>query len=571
MKSNRTILISDLHAQNIAKELFDKMAVLIWNKLPGHHPKKLIDKLENALSEVLNLEKIRKMNGHQRSAFLNSLAKNLYCASFDLPFNQENFPTDLIRSKMKNYRYIFPPFFFDNAALTRCIFFTCASMHRALLQKHYAEKHPYASIHGLFDESNLRELITSYTGKDDALPMHLDPLLFIDFEDNEIENPAKKIDALNKWQRKYERIQAPTQPINYTGTNRITGAAFAERWGNRPTQEDQIRTGKLPTEFRLLTAENRNLVFKNVVKILAEENADAKCGSTLCFSVVDQHKIFVVNVGDSRTILVNCANETILESETHSTHLYLKNRRLAMSRALGDAAWHAAKLTAKPDIYEYDTQLVSHVITACDGLTDGLSLNQILQIVREAHKKRFSNQHIARSLVDAAYTSGSNDNISAIVNTVDPTSEFPTYNLVCDGHGGSNVAEKIARRFHEVLVAEIKKQYRLQLIHTEHFDNKKNIILLGNKNFLSKPVLPKFLKKLYEIKNLDEFQKKVAKALTKPAIQLNSLYKKFLNAALTMSQLETDNHTATTILAEWHLQHNNPESPMPTRQLCRCF
>lgn len=140
---------------------------------------------------------------------------------------------------------------------------------------------------------------------------------------------------------------------------------------------------------------------------------DDPSGSTATVALVLPTRIYLINLGDSRTVLFNDHKEILLETKDHSPYDFDEFKRikllggcvtrnngyrvngiLAVSRAFGD---YELKRTARssaydpmgwvsamPDIYVYDIPEKSeplHLLMASDGLWDAFSSKQAIDMV----------------------------------------------------------------------------------------------------------------------------------------------------------------------------------------------
>ncbi|KAJ4708158.1 Phosphatase 2C family protein [Melia azedarach] len=168
-------------------------------------------------------------------------------------------------------------------------------------------------------------------------------------------------------------------------------------------------------------------------EVKLQENLDCSCSGTTAVVVIRQGEDLVIaNLGDSRAVLgtitdngelkavqlttdlkpgLPCEADRIrkcngrvlaLKEEPHIQRVWLPNEDspgLAMSRAFGDFLLKNHGIIAIPDIsYRRLTSNDQFIVLATDGVFDVLSNNQVVSIVREAHK----DQEAARAVVEAA-------------------------------------------------------------------------------------------------------------------------------------------------------------------------
>lgn len=205
---------------------------------------------------------------------------------------------------------------------------------------------------------------------------------------------------------------------------------------------------ELPT--RLLAALETAGYSEQLIVDLWQELDDACLGlNDGCTAVVAlrdtrEQKLYLINLGDSRAIVLNDADEVVAATEDHKpndpaekkrieaaggfvTHYgcWRVDGRLALSRSFGDfkckplkanpeegRAYHVSNV---PDITEVDltVQNVSRIVLACDGVWDELSNEQVARLVNKSGG--LSHAKLAQLLVRTAYAYGSSDNISALV------------------------------------------------------------------------------------------------------------------------------------------------------------
>lgn len=163
---------------------------------------------------------------------------------------------------------------------------------------------------------------------------------------------------------------------------------------------------------------------------------DLNVGTTLCaVIIIDATDLYCVNVGDSRAIAIGRdgkligslskdhkparADETrrIVELGGHVTNYDGVPRvmgNLAVSRALGDFP-STPYVTHKPDIVgPRQMRQVSTIVVCCDGVTDVLDNDNIVDIVGD-RVHRSGAQSAAEAVRNSAYSHYSGDNISVLV------------------------------------------------------------------------------------------------------------------------------------------------------------
>ena len=190
-----------------------------------------------------------------------------------------------------------------------------------------------------------------------------------------------------------------------------------------------------------ICSEYINKVYDIIQKKLIAEHPRAVnyCGSTACVTIqcYDSSKkksyIWVINVGDSRAILINKNNIAVQLSKDHKPNTPEERQRienlngkltfdgvdwringLSLSRAFGDIECTPC-VTHLPQIYRYKLSPDDKfLVLACDGLWDVLSNQDVADFLINLVNKKFTGNY-AKNLCEYAYSNGSMDNISAIV------------------------------------------------------------------------------------------------------------------------------------------------------------
>jgi len=162
-------------------------------------------------------------------------------------------------------------------------------------------------------------------------------------------------------------------------------------------------------------------------------------GSTCCMAVIvndgKSNILWVINLGDSRAVLVNKNNESKALSVDHKPNLPTERERieklggkdkiyfdgsdwrvvdLSLSRALGDMNAHPY-VSHLPQLYRYRLHPEDKfLIIACDGLWDALSDKKAGDFVLKNIDK-IPYRHLAKELAQDAINKGSRDNVSVIL------------------------------------------------------------------------------------------------------------------------------------------------------------
>jgi serine/threonine protein phosphatase PrpC len=180
-----------------------------------------------------------------------------------------------------------------------------------------------------------------------------------------------------------------------------------------------------------------NILQKNMEK--EHPRVVKRCGSTACICIhfIDfnnKHKLWVLNVGDSRAVKCNYLDIAIPLTIDHKPNQPHERERieklggtirfdgsdwrikdLSLSRAFGDCD---AKpfVCHHPQIYKYNIDPKDKfIIIACDGLWDILSNQDAIDFINKLLMRKSFKGNYAKLLVDYAYQQGSTDNITALV------------------------------------------------------------------------------------------------------------------------------------------------------------
>ncbi len=161
-------------------------------------------------------------------------------------------------------------------------------------------------------------------------------------------------------------------------------------------------------------------------------------GTTATFALILGKKIWVANVGDSRTILSH--NKTAIQLTEDAKPLIDRYKKkieklggyvlpfngrvigqLAVGRAIGDHEYTAVDgkkyVVPNPKISCYSLNQIQngYLILACDGVYDVWTTNETVQAVNDRAEKGESIDVIAKRLVWSVINSGSNDNVSMMI------------------------------------------------------------------------------------------------------------------------------------------------------------
>lgn len=189
--------------------------------------------------------------------------------------------------------------------------------------------------------------------------------------------------------------------------------------------------------------ENAIKYFLKAFELLQEKlkndhpRAVVHCGSTACIGIHykdnDEDKLWIINVGDSRSIKCNKDNIAEQLSLDHKPNNLEEKKRienlggkieydgsdwrikgLSLSRAFGDLDC-IPYVTHQPQIYKYNINPNDKfIIFACDGLWDVLSNQDVINYINELVNKNFKGNY-SKELAEYAIHKGSLDNVSVII------------------------------------------------------------------------------------------------------------------------------------------------------------
>ena len=167
--------------------------------------------------------------------------------------------------------------------------------------------------------------------------------------------------------------------------------------------------------------------------------ADCRSGSTALVAVVLEHGMYIVNLGDSRAILIDDRGEAspltfdqkpddpreqrkLKANGAHVVPAAGSLRvagRLAMSRSLGDA--QAAGVLRRPQVTHICAKSLGPqtLLMGSDGIFDCLSNRTIARGIAQQRKSGQDALACAQDVVRAAYAAGSGDNVTAMVIPLD--------------------------------------------------------------------------------------------------------------------------------------------------------
>lgn len=256
----------------------------------------------------------------------------------------------------------------------------------------------------------------------------------------------------------------------------IAGVSFK---GLREYQEDRIDVDEV-SDFDKLTCLQQNHVINETIAEMQHALVHYHPGSCLLSSIIFPifnkqqqliaHHIVTVNLGDSESILITQANDNISLEVLNTSHrlpetAYIEDIRhkknINVERAFGDkdfpklirTADITHKIVKKHENEEHFLMLFSDGVREASELTN--ELNEIFDI------HRYSVSTIAKKISDAAWKSGSHDNISVLVMSLNQYQIKPYALSIYDGHGGDDVSKILSEKF----IKSLEKHIRTELAH----------------------------------------------------------------------------------------------------------
>jgi len=148
-----------------------------------------------------------------------------------------------------------------------------------------------------------------------------------------------------------------------------------------------------------------------------------------------QYNVILASVGDSRAFIVNkgCITQDHkpnlpeekdrIEAAGGVCRVNRVDGKLAVSRAFGDFAfkdnaekpYEAQKVIATPDVIEFKIKGGERLLIACDGLTEQMQNERMLEILKTELSRQRDPAYALANLFEECLTSGSQDNMSAIL------------------------------------------------------------------------------------------------------------------------------------------------------------
>jgi len=221
-------------------------------------------------------------------------------------------------------------------------------------------------------------------------------------------------------------------------------------------QEVYVRVGELedPTKKEQL----EQCMVDIDAKFLSQKD-DREDGSTCVFAVVEHpeskeekggtHKVTVVNVGDSRALIVRTDGTCVSLTTDHKPETQEEKQRisdaggtvemnrvdgqLAMSRAIGDwqyksdpkLSYDKQKVVPIPDVTKDELYSGDALLICCDGIVEQMTNEDAAKIIHENMQNHKNDPaEILGILFEASLKAGSKDNHSAILVIVEENSKY---------------------------------------------------------------------------------------------------------------------------------------------------
>ncbi|CAF1286364.1 unnamed protein product [Adineta steineri] len=188
-------------------------------------------------------------------------------------------------------------------------------------------------------------------------------------------------------------------------------------------------------DFERMIKDTLVLLDKNLRKIVHDQS-----GSVCIATLISSKQIFLINLGDSRGIVISKDGHVLAATKDHKPSVLKEQERIrkagghitqspndvlrvddtyAMTRALGDYAIDKHIIAPIPDIIHYPRDsTAAFVILACDGIWDVMSNEEVAKFV--AHQAtNTALDHIVSHLLDHCLQLQSTDNMTAIIIKVD--------------------------------------------------------------------------------------------------------------------------------------------------------
>ncbi|MFX0549120.1 Stp1/IreP family PP2C-type Ser/Thr phosphatase [Hathewaya histolytica] len=174
---------------------------------------------------------------------------------------------------------------------------------------------------------------------------------------------------------------------------------------------------KNPIEYKDILKKAIEMANTHIYLLSKEKESYCGMGTTVTACLINNNKIYIANVGDSSCIVIKSDSniekitkdhslvQELIDSGSITIEQALRHpNKNIITRALG------TNEKVRIDIYEFDNIGFSKIILCSDGLTNGVSLEEILTIVT-----KYNSEVASKKLVELSKENGSKDNISVIV------------------------------------------------------------------------------------------------------------------------------------------------------------
>ena len=179
--------------------------------------------------------------------------------------------------------------------------------------------------------------------------------------------------------------------------------------------EQVLKTVSLKVLNSTKTGEGFITACKAMQDALTKNNQAFRSGTTFVAAVIQDKKLTVAHVGDSRLLVIRPQSSSLLHATTDHKQTD-KRSGLALSRALGDVEVHQlGYVTAQPDIAHLDLVEGDYIVIASDGYWDVFNNTKTVEYVLSAITAKKDCKLMAKELTEAARDAGSRDDISVLV------------------------------------------------------------------------------------------------------------------------------------------------------------
>jgi len=173
-------------------------------------------------------------------------------------------------------------------------------------------------------------------------------------------------------------------------------------------------------------------------------NTDDKSGSTAICCLIDPERIYFLNVGDSRAILVSTDGRILLATKDHKPSDQAERQRiqeaggtvliqrvngsLAVSRALGDFEYKNNSnrrpdqqlVSPEPEVTSFirstkPDEQIAFIVLACDGIWDVITNEELATYILGRMHVTDDLCEIANTVLDMCLYKGSKDNMSLVI------------------------------------------------------------------------------------------------------------------------------------------------------------